>query len=704
MLEVDMSEEIRVLGYSKGFSDIYKKDYIFVDVVATYEGGKLIEVEDPYVDFPSNGNFFLHKTTGAPPAAGYGVWVLGQNHQPRDENKRHQAEYMALRWEKSAALPTEILPLGLDKSELTLIRERLISGVELKHAPMPNVLWQLKGGDLIGPVHVSVEGSSTAKLIRVDKVALEKPLNYWPAISKSELIEINLRDGLRKFIAKTDATVPTSTIDLAGPEDTFRSVLKFAWESIKGESLITRNQYKQLLAQLTDYASMPDEMKRRAESVVKLLQNSMEAGERLNELANFVKTHASFKSEIEEVKKKAKIEAEESLKATKSEITVQISKLNIQKQESESRVKKFEKEIEKKEKELEGVPDKVMKKVREKIEKAKEDPVELLAQVAIFEPFLRRENIFGAQLSDSSKKLSHSPLLVGPQAAGVTVLAPRERFIDNLKLIGIQTRQAELLGTEVFAAIGTSRVLSFVGSGAPKLAVCLSNTIAAGNSFQINMPLGIVSPDELISEMEMIDAKADPAKASVVIINGANRSAVELFGDRIRDIALESLFDEEFRLNGPIIVFTMIKGETVLKLGQYYGDLGPIFDVDALAIKVSKMPDKCAFACEELSNLADIFKPYEVRGLPQEVEEIKREYCKSSTLFDLGILKVYRHLVMLRGVDKEKDVIQSLLFGWLLPRAFASGISGSEIKEGLETTMDAEVIEPRLAALLKIHG
>jgi len=158
-----------------------------------------------------------------------------------------------------------------------------------------------------------------------------------------------------------------------------------------------------------------------------------------------------------------------------------------------------------------------------------------------------------------------------------------EHLERNILAAGLLSRSAKSLAREVLAGLGAGQLVTFRGSVAPLIAELCAQTIAAQSAWMTRIPVGMLSSNDLGHLINSFLAESRSQDSMrVLIIDGLNRSALEVFGSELSSLIgrrLLNLAPSAPRLH---LLGTVVDGPSALPIGPGLCELGPILDVDAL--------------------------------------------------------------------------------------------------------------------------
>ncbi len=287
------------------------------------------------------------------------------------------------------------------------------------------------------------------------------------------------------------------------------------------------------------------------------------------------------------------------------------------------------------------------------------------------------------------------------------ILSSKDDFINhltcNLKAAaGLIKGSAEKLAKEIVAGLAAGELIVFSGSLAFNIAQVCSQALAAKQQpTVIHIPIGLLNGQQFSDYLQTAIKKAKMSEhVCAIIIEGINRSALESYAVALRQMITQRLLGQTDL--APHIVFfgTLVEGVATLPVPIELCELGPIFNTDVLGWR------------SQLNTTA-----YEGGAIPTQdwqswmttddnASSLKNELIDSpifypSQLWQLCVRQAYCYLVDIFD-DSEESILNSLAFGWFIPRAVATEEDWMEIKEWLlEHVSHGDTHETRIDKLLR---
>jgi hypothetical protein len=264
----------------------------------------------------------------------------------------------------------------------------------------------------------------------------------------------------------------------------------------------------------------------------------------------------------------------------------------------------------------------------------------------------------------------------------------------NLALLGINPLMARHVGFEAVSALSLGQVVFFGGPLARPAAEAVGVSLADAALRIVRVPLGATEPIPL-------DA---PAGDAVVLIDGANRGCLDIWGpDLKRTAARRALRCATSPL--PAYLATLDDGPSALPVHPGLLTLGPVIDTGLLAWKPSATEPKLLPG--HLGQFALSVPDWALDKDAKESWESLLKAIPSSGGYWLGhALATIQCLVALAKLVDGMSPPLSFLGCWLIPWLAASGRpldAYAEVLSGAQA-LAGKKVDPRLKALLGAHG
>ncbi|TGO03331.1 hypothetical protein PN36_08280 [Candidatus Thiomargarita nelsonii] len=276
---------------------------------------------------------------------------------------------------------------------------------------------------------------------------------------------------------------------------------------------------------------------------------------------------------------------------------------------------------------------------------------------------------------------------------------------DNLKAIGLIKGSAENLAKEILAGLAAGEFIVFSGSLAFQFAQLCTQAIAAKPPpTVIHIPIGLLNGQQFNEYLGRAIRKAKTEKhVCAIIIEGINCSALEIYAQALRQIITQRLLGQTDL--APHIVFfgTLVEGLATLPVPLELCELGPIFDTDVLGWRRQLKP--ITYKSGAISD--QVWQSW--RAIDNKLDsDFERELIDNvifypSQLWKICVQQAYYRLDILDD-SVEESILNSLAFGWFIPRAAAAEQDWMEIEKWLlEHVSSEDTHETRIGKLLRPH-
>jgi hypothetical protein len=307
----------------------------------------------------------------------------------------------------------------------------------------------------------------------------------------------------------------------------------------------------------------------------------------------------------------------------------------------------------------------------------------------------------------ASSRLHFEPLFSSGTAAPQRINTVKEIaniIASNLQSVGLKNTAAQTFSEEIVAAVIAGQIVFFKGAFSADAARLCGVSLSGGNAYRVSIPLGLDDGEEL--RQSILEAPAEPEGCvPSVVLEGVNRSALELFEDVLIEMSLGfkvSLYRDKHRA---FIFGSLLGGAAALPVETNYLHLGPIFDLDFLDWR-ARPSDEVSPILGEITNktLEAISRPASKSAPEEDVVcgLVTRGESKRHPQLERAVLSGYRALCALERTAPHPSALQSLAYGWLAPLWLVRGLSREAIDEELDGgKFDCGDPDPRLFAILK---
>lgn len=334
--------------------------------------------------------------------------------------------------------------------------------------------------------------------------------------------------------------------------------------------------------------------------------------------------------------------------------------------------------------------------IRTRALKAKDEVGALLAEVALLQPFLSAK-VAPVSASTASPGVSPEVRASAPTQTPKTFPEAVGVLQRNLTTLGLIPVSARAFARDVMAAVCSSQLLMFRGSLSSLVVRTVARSLACGRVSSLQVPVGFAEIGGLESHLRLaVGSNA----CSAFIIEGANRACIDAYGAFLTEVITERAFGIGDSLPNLILLGTVLEGPSALPPGPELTSLGPIFHTDCLAWELPSQDIKLVDG-----QLAAV--PVLPRSLSDAERMTLSKWRKTlggppNALWAKNVEAVYKGLEQRPEKGDYPTQIQSLSFGWLLPRADAMGVDLSNHVDLLSEVRDDEHIRSWLVDFLHL--
>ncbi|PRY04688.1 hypothetical protein [Paraburkholderia sp. BL25I1N1] len=268
----------------------------------------------------------------------------------------------------------------------------------------------------------------------------------------------------------------------------------------------------------------------------------------------------------------------------------------------------------------------------------------------------------------------------------------------NLSAIGVRKDDSVLVAATVLTGVVAGQLVQFAGSFAELVLEAVAAALSDSQALFWRVPLGLQDGSE--TDFVFSQFKKNTSPAGCVAVVGVNKSAFEIYGDRLANAVAKSQLGIRSSLSDIPLLATFVNGSGVLPPGPELCCLGPVIDSDAL---IWGRANKYATVTTGRLNSASWKELVEPAKTDEDIEQIIRSLPDFSFSTKLWERTARNALLILRRLDKLAGVEHSenFLMHWLLPWARTNGMPMGVLRDLLTRTesswLDEKVIETVLA-------
>lgn len=321
------------------------------------------------------------------------------------------------------------------------------------------------------------------------------------------------------------------------------------------------------------------------------------------------------------------------------------------------------------------------------------DVATFLAEMAVLKAFMPQEQPNGVveKRTDehSFERIGEEPIVVLTSLSDVA-----KQLADNLKNIGVVQGYAIALAREILAAFCVGQWVLFEGSLGEVVVKAVARSLFCKNISSFSVPLGLASP----SKMSEVLSAAQSDAHNAIIVHGANRSCVSAYAEPIQQLVTTRLVFRDSAFPQIALLGTITSGASSLVPDRLLTSLGPIFNTDYMPWQWNKTKPLVA------GQIGDVRLPIPAITnwqASEELQELLKPFnAERNALWSRGVVAAYALLEKLTGSESGPTPLESLTWGWILPRAAACNLELPELGDHINLGK-AESSDQRLIAYLE---
>ncbi|WP_035295389.1 hypothetical protein [Brevibacillus thermoruber] len=264
-----------------------------------------------------------------------------------------------------------------------------------------------------------------------------------------------------------------------------------------------------------------------------------------------------------------------------------------------------------------------------------------------------------------------------------------DQMVKNLNGLGIKLPQARRMACEVLSALAAGQMVTFDGPLGPIVAERCAHSLAGGAVHMVRIPVGLL--DSYFFERHLsawIDESEISSSPVAIILEGINRSALEVYGAGLRQFIVERVFRLVSKGYNLLIFATIVEGPAAIPIGKEILELGPVFATDSLG-----WMDKVASQGKQGFIKSEVW--LEITRLPEIKPDWQESLVPDWLLLEGGTL--WRRILMTAllflieftndsdNYIAESTAVSAVMFGWILPMALqVCSDRVQEVLDGIE--------------------
>jgi len=255
----------------------------------------------------------------------------------------------------------------------------------------------------------------------------------------------------------------------------------------------------------------------------------------------------------------------------------------------------------------------------------------------------------------------------------------------NLTAIGVRKVDAVLVAATVLTGVVTGQLVQFTGSFAELMVEAVSTALSANGTLFWRVPLGLQDGSE--TDFVLAQLNDDPSFVGCIAVVGVNKSAFEIYGDRLANSVAKSQLGIRSSLSEIPLLATFANGSGILPAGPELCCLGPVVDSDTV---IWGRANKHATITTGRLNSVSWTELIEPAKTDEDVEQVIRSLSSFGFSSKLWERSARNAVLALRSLDKlvGKGHSENFLRHWLLPWARANETPTDVLRE-LVTKMES---------------
>ena len=638
--------------------------FALVPVAAEIVDGKLTKVPDVRKRFPRNGEVYIHERNipGDFGRSSAGLWEVKFIDTDEQENSERFAHFVST---GVLLAPHEIVHIDCDSEEPDVARELLLRGVHLPYRLTSDPFLEFGDGIIVGPVRTSALPDGVG--FRCPENALEHPLRGWRSRAALEPLVLPNQSQTRSFVWKKPFPKADLYIDFAPLQDAIRSVVRFIAKEGPGTYVIPKRQ-QDLLAEKLSAVGMPEWVDARRDRVLRLLGQSGEIPAQLEASMKVLLELPTVKERLILEEKRAIEAGKQNLRNEEKELNKRVAKLSAEEKRLHQNLLEISAGIKKEEERGLQQAEELEQTIRNRTLKAKEEVGALLADVAILQPF------FGTTSITPPTPVTSSVMHVEfrewtPRETPRSFSEAANTLQRNLACLGLIPISARATARDVLAAVCCRQLVLFQGSLGSLVTRVVARSLASRHVTTFQVPVGFAESGNLKSHLRQ---SVNDHECAAFIIEGANRSCIDAYGSFLTEVVADRIFGLGDPVPNLILLGNVLDGPSAIPPGPGLTALGPIFHTDCLTWMPPNAESNLVNA--QLSTLPS------ADGIASEADGMTLDkWCKilcgaPSALWSRNVAAAFRVLHYSPEKVNYPSALESVNFGWLLPRAIAMGV------------------------------
>ena len=264
----------------------------------------------------------------------------------------------------------------------------------------------------------------------------------------------------------------------------------------------------------------------------------------------------------------------------------------------------------------------------------------------------------------------------------------------NLSAIGVGKDDAVLVAATVLAGVVAGQVVQFQGAFAELLVEAVAAALSDSPMLSWRVPLGLQDGSE--TNFVLAHLSREGTAAGCIAILGANKSAFEVYGDRLTTAVAKMQLGIKGQVSNVPLMATFVGGSGVLPPGPEFCCLGPTIDSDSLSWGRANRRTIAIVGRLNSGSWTELVEPAKT---DEDIEHVIRTLPNFSLSIKLWERTARNALLILRRLEKlmARGHSSNFLKHWLLPWARANGMKNEFLREVLAKTegewLDENIVE-----------
>lgn len=253
----------------------------------------------------------------------------------------------------------------------------------------------------------------------------------------------------------------------------------------------------------------------------------------------------------------------------------------------------------------------------------------------------------------------------------------------NLSVIGLRKDDAVLVAASVLTGVVAGQLVQFRGAFAELLVEAVAAALSDSPMLSWRVPIGLRDSGDASFVLSRISSAGE--SAGCIAIFGANKSAFEVYGDRVTTVVAKMQLGLDAQTPNVPLMATFVGGSGVLPAGPEFCCLGPHIDSDALNWVKANRRTTAMIGRLTLGSWTELVEPAKIN---EDIDQVIRALPVFSLSTKLWERTARNAMLILSALEMPGSMRPSTNFlkHWLLPWARANGIKNELLYERLIKT------------------